>query len=93
VARDEEEVAGFILGTVEHGMGFIDELVRSPSHQRRGIARALTLHILNQFAAHGYKTARLVTAANDHSGARSLYESIGFRTLKKYMRYRKPIEN
>jgi mycothiol synthase len=93
VAWDDEEVAGFILSTVEHGMGFIDELVTSPSHQRQGIARALMLHLLNQFAAHGYKTARLLTAANDHSGARSLYERIGFRTLKKYMRYRKPIEN
>jgi ribosomal protein S18 acetylase RimI-like enzyme len=51
------------------------------------------LHLLNQFPAHGYITARLLTAANDHSGARSLYESIGFRTLKKYMRYRKPFGN
>jgi ribosomal protein S18 acetylase RimI-like enzyme len=93
VAWDDEEVAGFILGTVEHGMGFIDELVTSPSHRRRGIARALMLHLLNELPTRGYKTARLLTAANNHSGARSLYESIGFRTLKKYMRYRKPIGN
>jgi mycothiol synthase len=59
--------------------------------QRRGIGRSLMLDALQALRGRGIGQARLYTDADDGQGARSLYESLGFRELKQHKFYRKPL--
>jgi len=58
--------------------------------QRRGVARALLPRGMRAMAARGVPEIRILTDADDSQGARSLYESAGFRELKQHVLYRKP---
>ena len=60
--------------------------------QRRGIARALMVAALQGLYDRGIMQVRLVTDAADGRGARSLYESFGFREAKQHIVYRKPLD-
>jgi ribosomal protein S18 acetylase RimI-like enzyme len=71
--------------------GVFDEVNTSPAYRRRGIAQALITHMLAEFASQGCTEARLHTDAGNRMGARSLYEKLGFVTVKTFPRYRKSI--
>ncbi len=42
--------------------------------------------------ARGLAHIRIFTDADDPFRARTLYESVGFRVVTEYLRYRKPLE-
>lgn len=89
VAWSGEQAVGIVLCHLRNGVGTVDNVEVRKAFQRRGIARALLTEALQNLAARGIQTARLFTAANDREGARSLYESLGFREVKQHYFYRK----
>jgi ribosomal protein S18 acetylase RimI-like enzyme len=48
---------------------------------------------LQQLRERGIEHARLYTDADDGQGARSLYESLGFREVKQHIFYRKRLSD
>ena len=73
---------GFVTVLVGGETGEIYMIAVDPSAHRRGIARALTGHALEQMRGAGCRLA-LVSTGGDagHAPARQLYESAGFTGL------------
>jgi ribosomal protein S18 acetylase RimI-like enzyme len=91
-AWDGTQMAGICLCEISRGRGEVAELsVRAP-WRRRGIGRSLLLRGLHDLRERNVGTARLHTSAENIYASWRLYESVGFRRLKEYVRYRKPME-
>lgn len=90
--RDEQPVA-IVQGSIAQATntGMIDNVVVSPSYKRLGLAQTLMTYAMIAFNEHGIQRIRLHTDASNRHGAMSLYEKLGFRVLKTFPRYRKPM--
>jgi GNAT superfamily N-acetyltransferase len=67
-----------------------DDDIRRP-WQRRGLARALLVQSLRAVRERGMQEAALGVDTQNLSGALNLYESVGFRAVKRWSTYRKPM--
>ena len=63
---------------------FILELCVSPTHQRKGLGKALMNKIITECAKKGYKRLGLAVTT-DNIGACKLYEKIGFKIIKNHL--------
>jgi ribosomal protein S18 acetylase RimI-like enzyme len=97
---DGEELAGYTINYVAEedwaatGVreGWIGQLgVRRP-WRRRGVATALLLRSLAVFRAAGLEAASLGVDTENPTGAVGLYERVGFRPLKRFVRLAKDLE-
>ena len=69
--------------------GEIKSMRTATTHLRKGVARALLEHILNEAVNLGYKRLSLETGAQGaFEPARRLYESFGFRLCPPFAGYR-----
>ncbi len=93
VAWDEHsgQMAGQVQVLRRKGLVEVEEVsVRAP-HRRKGIARALMALGLQAQREQAVRQARLRTLAENPKQAWRVYESLGFRVLKRFPRYRKPM--
>jgi mycothiol synthase len=97
VAWAGDEVAGSVLPAIypddnaASGLerGWLDRVsVRQP-WRRRGVARALIVAALRELRARGMDQASLGVDTANPTGAFGLYESLGFRAVRRGMAYRK----
>jgi mycothiol synthase len=97
VAWAGDEVAGSVLPAIypednaASGVerGWLDRVsVRQP-WRRRGVARALIVAALRELGTRGMERASLGVDAANPTGALGLYESLGFRAVRRGMAYRK----
>jgi GNAT superfamily N-acetyltransferase len=97
VAWEGEQVAGMVLNFIsaaenqeyQRKRGYTEGIsVRRP-WRRRGLARALLTRSLQMFKDLGYEEAALGVDAENPNGALQLYESVGFRVVKRELVYRK----
>lgn len=92
IAWDGDRVVGQVMAAVERSRGELFEVSVRPAWRRRGLARALLVAAAQGLRARGVDVIRLHTNADFRTRARDLYESVGFRVLKEFPRYRKPLE-
>ena len=92
VAWRGDEVVGVVVGRVWRGVGVVPEVAVRRRWRRRGVARALLLGGMRALAGRGVPEIRIITDRDDSQGARSLYESAGFREFKWHGLYRKPMD-
>lgn len=101
VAWDVEtnQVAGQVRSFINHAenakynrtRGYTEFIsVRRP-WRKRGVARALIVESFHALKAQGMTEAALGVDAENLSGALRVYESVGFRTVKRSTTYRKPL--
>jgi ribosomal protein S18 acetylase RimI-like enzyme len=99
VAWDGNEVAGQVRSFVdaaensEYGRkrGYTEYIsVRRP-WRRQGVARALLGQSLHALRDRGMEEAALGVMTENPLGALGLYESLGFRVVKRYTAYEKPV--
>jgi ribosomal protein S18 acetylase RimI-like enzyme len=93
VAWSGDEVVGLVFCHLYDGFADVTEVGVRADWQRRGLARALLVRAMRAVPERGVEDIRIVTDALDGRGARSLYESVGFRSLKEHVLYRKPMEH
>lgn len=100
VAWDGDQVAGMVLNFLNpieneeynRKRGYTEGIsVRRP-WRRRGLARALLTRSLQMFRDMGMEEAALGVDAQNLNGALRLYESVGFRPVKHFTTYRKPLD-
>jgi ribosomal protein S18 acetylase RimI-like enzyme len=83
-SADDGEAAGCIaLRPLEPTIGEMKRLYVRPKFRGTGLGKKLTLKILDEAAAIGYKLVRLDTAPEMAKGIQ-LYESLGFRRIAPY---------
>jgi ribosomal protein S18 acetylase RimI-like enzyme len=87
VVAPEGDLAGFCVGWLDtqRRVGQVEPLGIHPTHQRRGLGRALLDAIARRFAAHGAATA-LVETESVRSPAQGLYAAAGFRPEHRVLR-------
>lgn len=92
VAWYQNAITGLVLSQIENGLGEVTEVGVLESYRRQGLAYALLTENLNRLQHRGVSVVRLHTSGENVSGAKSLYEKVGFKVLKTYARYRKKME-
>jgi len=97
VAWDGDQVAGNVLNFINEKenleynrkRGYTEGIsVRRP-WRRRGLARALLTRSLQMFKDMGMQEAALGVDSQNLNGALNLYESVGFRVVRREVVYRK----
>jgi mycothiol synthase len=71
------------------GLALFEPVGTHPAYQRRGLARALLAHGLDQLQAAGMRAARINVAAKNQPAA-ALYQSLGFVPRRRLMTYGHP---
>lgn len=89
VAWAGDEVVGQVIPCIERGRAEIYEVSVRPGWRRGGVARALLSAALLGLQERGVAVVRLHTVAEFQTRAVDLYQSLGFRVLKEFPRYRK----
>ena len=83
LAEVDDQMAGIAcLQKIGAGIGEVTRMYVRPAFRRRGIARALLEHLIQEARQIGYATIRLDTARS--SPAHSLYHAAGFREIERY---------
>ena len=86
-----DQVVSLVWVSIRRDVGIIEQVATRKAWRRRGIAQILLMRSLNILYELGIGQVRLFTDANNGQGARSLYESLGFREVKQHIFYRKPL--
>jgi ribosomal protein S18 acetylase RimI-like enzyme len=72
---DDGAMAGFALCWTS---SFVKDIAVAPTHRRKGVGEALLLAAFGEFKARGHEQIGLKVEADNPSGARRLYERLGF---------------
>ena len=99
VAWDGYQVAGMVLSYIDsrenesynRKRGWTEDICVRRPWRRRGLARALLVQSLHAVRERGMQEAALGVDTENLSGALNLYESVGFRAVKRWATYRKPM--
>lgn len=92
VAWVGDQVVGQVLSVIERGRAEVFEVSVRPAWRRRGLGRALLGHGLQAIHERGITEARLHTRDDFRTRAIDLYLEVGFRIVKEFPRYRKPLD-
>lgn len=84
VALDGGHTVGVLTASAHRDRGWINEIGVLRSHRGRGIASALLVTSFAGFWARGLRRVRLNVDSENTSGAVSLYERVGMRTVNSY---------
>lgn len=93
VAWNENEVASLVLCEIKNNVAEITEVCTKAKFRRCGLAQTLLLRGIRDLNERKVESIRLHTSGENVSGALSLYEKVGFRRLKEYLRLRKKMKN
>jgi ribosomal protein S18 acetylase RimI-like enzyme len=91
VAVEGHALHGFVSLVIDSSeqLGEIDMIAVDPAVQRRGIADALTDHVMDVMRAAGCTLVHVATGGDaGHAAARALYEAAGFTALPLVRYYR-----
>ncbi|HZJ50581.1 MAG TPA: GNAT family N-acetyltransferase [Actinomycetota bacterium] len=91
VARSKGEIVGVLVGRIEHGRGFVDDLGVLEAQRGRGIGAALLDTSFTAFEERGLSLARLNVDAANETGAVRLYERVGMKPVRAWVVFAKEI--
>lgn len=85
--------AGFCDGYIpkDGNQGWINPVGTRRGYRKQGVARSMLQAVMQQLKTEGMETAMLYVDAENPSGARRLYESVGFQTTHTQIAYVKDI--
>lgn len=99
VAWDGEEVAGMVLSFINQNeneeykrkRGYTENICVRRPYRRKGLASSLLVQSLHALKERGMEEAALGVDAENLTGALHLYESVGFKVVKRQTIFRKPV--
>jgi ribosomal protein S18 acetylase RimI-like enzyme len=71
--------------------GWINPVGTRRDYRKQGVARSMLQAVMQQLKTEGMETAMLYVDAENPSGARRLYESVGFQTIHSQIAYVKDV--
>lgn len=91
LARKDSRIVGFVSAETSSDGVEVTQVSVEPDFHRQGIARSLLIHTLLDARKRGAQRTFLHTSGENVSGAKSLYESLGYEKYKTHFRYRKRV--
>lgn len=99
VTWDGEQVAGMVLSFINRKenqeyhrkRGYTEDISVGRPWRRRGLAKSLIAESLKELKRRGMQEAALGVDSQNETGALHLYESMGYRQVKRFSNYRKSI--
>jgi ribosomal-protein-alanine N-acetyltransferase len=91
VAWHGHSIAGFVLSKIVNGRAEVTQVSVLQDFRRKGLGEALMRKNIRALKKKGINRARLCTSGENVAGAQNLYKNVGFETVKKFNRYRKPL--
>jgi ribosomal protein S18 acetylase RimI-like enzyme len=92
LARDGDEVAGALVGTIPPEMGgWINYVAVRRPWRRRGLGEAMLREVFRRYAARGSTPINLGVDATNPTGATRLYERAGMRVIREFVFYEKEL--
>jgi mycothiol synthase len=91
LAVDGDRIVGTALSPSYPDIAWIRQVAVRREYRGRGIGRALLLHAMREFYRRGWRRAGLTVEAENRTGARRLYESVGMRTRYEFIHMEKPL--
>ncbi len=99
VAWQGDQIAGMVLSFIDkdqneiygHKRGYTENICVRRPWRKQGLAKALIASSLSALKERGMTEAGLGVDAENISGALHLYESMGYRVVKRSTIYRKPL--
>lgn len=91
VAWDGDQVAGLVINEIDKAGGHTPWVAVRKPWRRRGLGRAFMTRSLQLFQERRVQQAELTTIAENPGKSVHLYESVGYRIVKRQPRYRKPM--
>jgi ribosomal protein S18 acetylase RimI-like enzyme len=88
-------IVGYLMGNkrfYSEGYGYVASLAVVREHRSHGLAKALLADAFNRDAHLGHKGTILHGDSSNPTGAMKLYESVGMKTDRIYLAYRKVIK-
>ncbi|RRJ66615.1 GNAT family N-acetyltransferase [Paenibacillus oralis] len=77
------------LKELDRGHGEVKSMRTASSHRRKGVARAMLAHIVEEARRRGYRRLSLETGSMDaFKPARTMYESFGFEYCSPFADYK-----
>jgi mycothiol synthase len=92
IAWEKSRIAGQCLCRIENGVGEVFEVSVGHPHRRKGLAKTLLTLALRELQQRNVNCIRLFTKLENPTKAWALYESVGFKTIKTFPRWRKPLK-
>lgn len=100
VAWDGDQVAGMVLNWTnpdeneEYGRkrGWTDPICVRHPWRRRGLARSMLVQSIQMFKEMGFDETALGVDTQNPNQALNLYESVGYKVVRKGIIYRKPLD-
>lgn len=94
-----DELVGMVLGFIRPAenarygrrRGYTEYVNVARPWRRRGVARALLVETMKALAARGMTEAALDVYVHNPTGARQVYERLGYRRVRAVSTYRKPL--
>lgn len=91
VAYFGDKIAGFVIGAIKNNRGEIEEVSILPEYRRKGLSYFLLVSVLQEFKNKNINIVYIHTNGENVSGARSLYNKVGFKYNKDFVKYRKSL--
>ena len=99
VAWEGDQVAGMVLNYIDTSenrefnrkRGYTEEICVRKPWRNRGLARSLLVQSIQMFREMGIEETALGVDAGNESGALRLYQSVGYKVVKRSLTYRKLI--
>ncbi|MFF2093243.1 GNAT family N-acetyltransferase [Paenibacillus sp. NPDC058174] len=88
VAVEQSEIVGMIIGTIDNNKGYYYRVAVLPSHQRRGIGKALIQSLRQRFEQRNVMKI-LITADEYNEPVLPLYEAMGYAANDFYRSFQK----
>lgn len=100
VAWDGDQIAGMVQNFVNAGenaeynrkRGYTEGISTRRPWRKLGLARSLLVQSIAMFKEMGMSETALGVDAENLSGALKLYQSVGYKEVKRSMSYRKPLD-
>ena len=100
IAWDGDQVAGMVLNFIDRPenkefnrlRGYTEGISVCRPWRKKGLARSLIVQSINMFKEMGMTETALGVDSLNLSGALSLHEGVGYRNIKQYTTYRKPLD-
>jgi mycothiol synthase len=89
VAWDGDRVAGLVINEINKAGGYTPWVAVRRPWRRLGLGQALMTRSIQCFQERGIKQASIMTVAENPNRSVHLYESVGYRIVKRQPRYRK----